>query len=340
VGPHGGSLDDADALNAFRSTLDQLCRLHRLEPRVVVHDLHPGYLSTQFAAEQDLPRMAVQHHHAHVASCAAEHGMPGPFLGIAYDGLGYGDDGTLWGGELLLATYTGYQRLGRFTRAPLPGGEAAVRRPARMALGYLSGAEFAVDPAAAGAFLNRLDPREVAVVGQMVRRRVNAPVASSAGRLFDAVASLLGVCDDVGYEGEAAIALESLAVQAASDSVDLPWRVTEVDGLWVYDCGPTLSAVLTAAADGEPTATIAAAFHRCVVAVTVDLCVRAAERTGVDVVCLSGGCLQNRLLADGLVDGLAHAGLRGYLNRLVPAGDGGISYGQAAIAAARGREGR
>jgi hydrogenase maturation protein HypF len=340
VGPHGGSLDDADALAAFHATLAQLCRLHRFTPEVLAHDLHPGYVSTRYAAGRPArARVGVQHHHAHVVSCAAEHGLTGPFLGVAYDGLGFGDDGTLWGGEVLLASYAGYRRLGRFARAPLPGGEAAVRRPARMALGYLLGGETAVDPAAARGFADRLDPREVAVVARMVERGVNSPVASSAGRLFDAVASLLGVCDDASYEGEAAVMLEAVAGRATGRAVELPWRVTESGGLWVYDCRPTLAAVLDGVRTGGPVADLAAAFHRTIVAVTVELCGRAAERTGVRRVCLSGGCLQNAILATGLVEALERAGLTVYRNRVVPPGDGGISYGQAVVAAARGAEG-
>jgi hydrogenase maturation protein HypF len=336
VGPHGGDLSDADALAAFEDGVAHLSRLHRLIPEVVAHDAHPGYLSTRYARSQfpALPRVAVQHHHAHVVSCAAEHGLTGPFLGVAYDGLGLGDDGTLWGGEVLLATYTGYRRLARFARAPLPGGEAAVRRPARMALGYLYGLE---DTATAlpphPALLDRLRPGEADTVRRMVARRLNSPRASSAGRLFDAVASLLGVCDDAGYEGEAAVMLEALAARSTS-VVELPWRVTGSDGLWVYDCGPTLAAVIDGVAGGTDAADLAAAFHRTVVAVTAALCERAAESTGVRDVCLSGGCLQNGLLAGLLPGALARSGLTAYLNRQVPANDGGISYGQAVIAAA------
>ncbi|GAA1762644.1 carbamoyltransferase HypF [Luedemannella helvata] len=334
VGPHGGSLDDADALAAFTDSLTALCRLHDLVPRVVAHDLHPGYLSTRYAARWTVSeRMPVQHHHAHVVSCAAEHGLDGPFLGVAYDGLGLGDDGTLWGGELLLATYTGYRRLARFGRAPLPGGAAAVRRPARMALGYLAGGEFPVD-ALTAPFVDRLDPAEVAVVRRMVARGVNCPVASSAGRLFDAVSSLLGICDHAGYEGEAAVMLESAAATCGTAASALPWRIATADGLWIYDWSPTVSAVL-GATGRVPVADLAAAFHRTIVEVTVELCVRAAERTKVARVCLSGGCLANQILAAGLTGALADAGLVAYLNHAVPAGDGGISYGQAAVAAAR-----
>ena len=339
VGPHGGSLDDADALAAFHATLGQLCRLHRFTPARVAHDLHPGYLSTRYAMDT-MPashRVAVQHHHAHVVSCAAENGVVGPFIGVAYDGLGLGDDGTLWGGEVLLASYTRYRRLGRFSTAPLPGGEAAIRRPARMALGYLFGAEFPLPFPPPTGLLDRLHPGERETIRRMVARGVNSPRASSAGRLFDAVSSLLGICDNASYEGEAAVMMEAAAASVTSPPAALPWRLTDVDGLWVYDCGRTLAAVLAGAEAGEPAAALAAAFHRTIVAVTVALCERAAERTGVAAVCLSGGCLQNRILATDLLAALAAAGLVGYLNREVPANDGGISYGQAVIAAAQTR---
>ncbi|BCJ49313.1 carbamoyltransferase HypF [Actinoplanes sp. NBRC 14428] len=335
IGPHGGDLGDADALAAFTAAREQLCRLHRFTPELVAHDRHPGYLSTAYAVEA-VPaerRIAVQHHHAHVAACAAENGVEPPFLGVAYDGLGWGDDGTFWGGELLLATYTGYRRLGRFGHAPMPGGAAAVRRPARMALGYLYGGEFAVTGVRPAAALPGTGAEERRVVRRMVERRLNCPQASSAGRLFDAAAALLGLCDDASYEGEAAVLLEAAATTAGSGT-PLPWRLRTAGGLCVYDWGVTLAALAGAYAAGEPVAALAAGFHRTVVDVTTRMCVRAAERTGVSVVCLSGGCLQNGILAAELPAALEAAGLGARLGGEVPAGDGGISYGQAVVAAA------
>jgi hydrogenase maturation protein HypF len=337
IGPHGGSLDDADALTAFQETLAHLCRLHRFTPEFVAHDLHPGYTSTRYATRTTPAdrRIAVQHHHAHVAACAAENNIDGPFIGVAYDGLGLGADGTLWGGEILLASYTGFRRLARFSTAPLPGGEAAVRRPARMALGHLYGSEFGMPPAAAADLLDRIGDRERDAIQRMISRNVNSPRASSAGRLFDTVASLLGICDDAGYEGEAAIMLEAVAAAAPVMPPALPWRLTEVGGLWVYDSAVTLGALLNGAAAGEPVAKLAGAFHSTIVEVTVALCERAATASGVRVVCLSGGCLQNRILAAEVPRALAGAGLDGRLHHEIPAGDGGISYGQAVVAAAR-----
>ena len=354
VAPHNGDLEDLATHRAFTDGLAHLGRLLAIDPEIVVHDLHPEYLSTKFAVANFEParRVAVQHHHAHVASCAAEHGITGPFLGVAYDGLGMGDDGTLWGGEVFLADLTRYRRLARFGRAPLPGGAMAVRKPYRMALGYLFGAEGQGDvpagmglgewSAAAGgagpdhpaaAFLDRLDPREVELVRTQVRRRLNAPVASSAGRLFDAAAALLGIRDVAEYEAQAAIELELAAGDRRATA--LPWGVHRAGGLLVYDPRPTLSALLDGIAAGRSAGSLAAAFHAAIEEVTVALLHEARTRTGVRTVCLSGGVFQNQRLAAGLLRRLAGDGFEPFINRQVPVNDGGVSYGQAAIAAAR-----
>ncbi|MEV7805630.1 carbamoyltransferase HypF [Microbispora sp. NPDC088329] len=348
-GPHIGDLEDADTLEAFETALARLAAVHDIRPRHVAHDLHPAYLSTTLARTlaRRLPPgrlLAVQHHHAHIAAVAAEHGLTGPVLGVAYDGLGLGDDGTFWGGELLLAGYTGYRRLGRFSRAPMPGGAAAVRRPVRMALGYLFGAErFGAGWFGAGAdalpdladgMVRRIPPREAELVLRMITRGINSPTASSAGRLFDAAAALLSLCDDNGFEGEAAMRLEQ-AAEGHPGTAPLAWRVERREGLWVYDAAVTLHDLLTARADGEPGGRIAAAFHATIAAVTALLCERAAQETGVSVVCLSGGVFQNRLLAAQVLRRLERAGFDAYIGERVPVNDGGISYGQAAVGAAR-----
>ncbi|MER7274825.1 carbamoyltransferase HypF [Dactylosporangium sp. NPDC000244] len=341
VGPHTGDLEQQATMEAFTANLARLSRVAGVAPDVVVHDPHPGYLSTQYAAALPVGRrIAVQHHHAHVASCAAEHGVTGRFVGVAYDGLGLGDDGTLWGGEVFVADLVSYRRVARFARAPLPGGGAAVRRPARMALGYLFGGELPDErvPRAADPFLRRLPEREVATVRRMVARGVNCPLASSAGRLFDAVAALLGVRDDATYEGEAAVALEALAAGFPA-APELPWRLTRRDGLLVYDPAPTLLALLEAVRDGVGAGPLAAGFHATIAAVTVALCTDVAARYGLRTVCLSGGVMQNQLLVEAVVGGLSGAGLEPLVNELVPSNDGGISYGQAAVAAARMRGG-
>ena len=349
VAPHNGDLEDLPTHRAFTDGLEHLGRLLALEPEVAAHDLHPEYLSTKYAVAR-FPaerRIAVQHHHAHVASCAAEHGITDPFIGVAYDGLGMGDDGTLWGGEILAADLVGYRRLARFGRAPMPGGALAVKRPWRMALGYLLAAEAlpgddgdgddvhdgAIDPDLAAAFVARLEPREVAVLRTQVARRLNAPLASSAGRLFDAVAALLGLRDVAEYEAQAAIDLEVAA--GARSAPALPARLARADGLLVYDPRPTLRALLEGVAAGRAVGPLAAAFHETIAEVTRELVAAAAAETGLRTVCLSGGVFQNRRLASTLLRRLGRDGFEVFINRRVPVNDGGISYGQAAVAAAR-----
>ena len=250
-----------------------------------------------------------------------------------------GDDGTFWGGEILVADLVGYRRVARFGRAPMPGGALAVRRPWRMALGYLLGAErldgdvAVADPELVASFVDRLDPREVAVVRTQVARSLNAPVASSAGRLFDAAAALLGLRDVAEYEAQAAIDLEIAAGDRRADA--LPWRLGRVDGILVYDPAPTLAALLAGRAAGRRAGPLAAAFHETIAEVTRELVAAAARETGLATVCLSGGVFQNRRLASTLLRRLAGDGFRVLVNRQVPVNDGGISYGQAAIAAAR-----
>jgi hydrogenase maturation protein HypF len=337
LGPHTGDLAGVAAHEAFLASYEHLERLTGIEPVAIAHDLHPGYLSTQWAEAQPVRRIPVQHHHAHVAACAAEHGVRGPFLGVAYDGLGLGDDGTLWGGEILVADLSGYRRVGRFATAPLPGGDAAVRHPSRTALGQLLGGETLGSPHPypwlTRQFTQRLDPVEVAAVRAMVARDVNCPRASSAGRLFDTVAALLGLCDRAGYEGEAAVLLEAAAGEV--HAVPLAHRVVRAQGLWVYDCAPTLTDLLERRREGEPVAQLAAAFHLTLGIVTAELVARALAEGAPRTVCLGGGCFVNRRLLTEVRRRLRAQGLRVLVGGQVPVGDGGISYGQAAVAAAR-----
>ncbi|KUO17685.1 carbamoyltransferase HypF [Streptomyces dysideae] len=337
IGPHNGDLADLPTYDAFTASYEHLKQLTGIEPGVVAHDLHPGYLSTQWAGAQPLRRIPVQHHHAHVAACAAEHGVRGPFLGVAYDGLGLGDDGTLWGGEILVADLRGYRRVGRFATAPLPGGDAAVRHPSRTALGHLLGGETLGSPRPypwlTRPFTDRLDPAESATVHAMIARDVNCPRTSSAGRLFDTVAALLGIAGQVSYEGEAAVLLEAAA--GDEHAVPLAHRVVRARGLWVYDPSPTLADLLERQLAGEPVARLAAAFHLTLALVTAELVARAVAEGAPRTVCLGGGCFVNRRLLTEVKRRLRAQGMRVLVGGQVPVGDGGISYGQAAVAAAR-----
>ena len=347
VAPHIGDLEDLLTYRAFETNLAHLRRLLDIEAAYVAYDLHPAYLSTQYAIRHfpESRRIPVQHHHAHVASVAAEAGLTGEFIGVAFDGLGMGDDGTFWGGEVLVATLASYRRVARFGRARMPGGALAVKKPYRMALGYLLSAEAFgpdgsqgevaewLDPELAGAFLDRLDPREVEVVRVQLARGLNAPIASSAGRLFDAAASLLGIRDVAEYEAQAAVELELLAEEGSLRP--LPYEIVRRDDLLVYDPRPTLRALLEGRASGDSPESLAARFQETIAAVTRQLCGDVRAATGLGTVALSGGVFQNQWLATTLVRRLTNDGFEVHTNRLVPANDGGISYGQAAVAAAR-----
>jgi hydrogenase maturation protein HypF len=330
---HIGDLENAETLRSFVDGVEHFRTLFDVRPDVVAHDLHPEYLSTKYAVElAGVELVGVQHHHAHVASCLADNGETGPVIGVAFDGLGYGTDGTLWGGEFLLADLAGFQRLAHLEPVRMPGGAAAIRQPWRMAAAYLEHA-YAGRPPSRLAVLHRNASRWDDVVA-LVRRRVNAPLTSSAGRLFDAVAALVGIRDAVNYEGQAAIELEQRADRAERGRYPIgtapgtPLRLSGVD------------AVRGAAEDlcrGADPAVVAARFHNGVAAAIVRTCAQLRESTGVDVVALSGGVFQNLLLLDRTVDGLTDAGMRVLVHSRVPPNDGGISLGQAAVAAARDR---
>ena len=368
VAPHTGDLEDLLTHRAFETNLAHLERLLDIEPEYVAHDMHPAYLSTQYAMRHfpESRRIPVQHHHAHVASAAAEAGLTTEFIGVAFDGLGMGDDGTFWGGEVLVATLADYRRVGRFGRAPMAGGALAVKKPYRMALGYLMAAEafeqeasVAASPAGADwldpeltrAFLDRLDPREVEVVRVQLARALNAPIASSAGRLFDAAASLIGIRDVAEYEAQASIELELLAEEGSGGSGrgdapaptarPLPYRIVRSGGpgggasLLVFDPRPTIRGLLEGVAEGVAPGALAARFQATIAAVSRELCGDVRSDTGLGTVVLSGGVFQNQWLATNLVRSLRSDGFEVHTNQQVPANDGGISYGQAAVAAAR-----
>ncbi|WP_254549998.1 carbamoyltransferase HypF [Catellatospora tritici] len=328
---HIGDLENAATYRSYTEGVAHLRRLLGISPELVAHDLHPQYLSTGYAyGLNEVELIGVQHHHAHIASCLAEHGERGPVLGVAFDGLGYGDDGTLWGGEFLVADLTSYTRVGRLAPVPMPGGAAAVRQPWRMALSYLD--SFGELPALP--VVTRHAQRWPAL-RSAVRQGLNCPLTSSAGRLFDAVAALLDLRDEAGYEGQAAIELERAATEDP-DHTGYPARVEEATLLTLHG-GDLVRAALADRLDGVPVPLIAARFHAGLADLIATTCVLARERHGLDTVALSGGVFQNVLLLTGVVDRLAAAGFRVLTHSLVPPNDGGLSLGQAAIAAALDR---
>jgi hydrogenase maturation protein HypF len=322
---HIGDLENYETLKSYVDGIAHFQRLFDIDPTVVAHDLHPEYLSTKHAlAMTGVELVGVQHHHAHIASCLADNGEPGPVIGVAFDGLGYGLDGTIWGGEFLLADLSGFERLAHLAPVPMPGGTAAIRQPWRMAAAYLAAA-YGEDLPADLDVVRRNESRWQPVLA-MARGGVNSPYTSSAGRLFDAVSALLGVRDTINYEGQAAVELEQLADPAERGTY--PARV-----------GDTVAGVdlVAAAAEdlraGVPRPVVAARFHNGVVDAVVRVCVGLRERTGVATVALSGGVFQNLLLLSGCVDHLRDNGFRVLTHSRVPAGDGGVSLGQAVVAA-------
>jgi hydrogenase maturation protein HypF len=327
---HIGDLEHLAAYRSFVQAVGHLCHLTGVTPEAVAHDLHPEYLSTKYAADLDIPTLGVQHHHAHIASCLVDNGFGGRVLGIAYDGLGMGTDGTIWGGEFLVADLAGFTRVGRLRTVPLPGGNQAIREPWRMAVSWL---DAVAGGEAAAEWGRRVDERAPAVLSMVERPETLR--TSSAGRLFDAVAALLGLRARVTYEAQAAIDLEAAAAEVplgetAPYDFDTQHRG---DGLLVLDPGPLVERVVTERDKGTPVEIIAASFHDSLARATAEVATRVARRHSLDTVALSGGVFQNARLTAGVASELQAAGLRVLLHRHVPPNDGGISIGQAAIAA-------
>ncbi len=327
---HIGEVDSVEALDYYRQVLDHLTGIFKIEPEIVVHDQHPGYLTTRLARDLadtcQLERIAVQHHHAHIAACLGEHGQVGPVIGVAFDGTGYGPDGAIWGGEILIAGVNDYERFAHLEYLPLPGGEAAIRRPYRIAWGYLLAATGSIPdvPALAG-----FPAQERQIVAQQVERGINAPPTSSCGRLFDAVSALLGLCPVTTFEAQAAIALE-LAARESDLSRIAPYPF-EIDGEGVIRIGAMLNSIVEDTRSGRSVSDISAAFHRTLAAIIVEAADLAREKTGLDTAALSGGVFQNRLLLRLAREGLRSAGFEVLTHRQVPANDGGLSLGQAVI---------
>jgi hydrogenase maturation protein HypF len=323
---HIGDLTTEEAMASFGSALDRYERLFGLQPELVAHDLHPDFLSSRFARELSVPTVAVQHHHAHIASVMAEHGLEGRVIGVAFDGLGLGTDGTAWGGEFLVCDAATADRAGHLRTVSLPGGDAAVRHPWRMALAH------ADDAGVADEALTLLEvPADQA---DLVLRQVRSPDAatrtSSVGRLFDAVAALAGLVDVATYEGHPAMLLEQVAEGGATR--EYGFDVGFEDGTIVVDARPIVGAVVRDLLRSRPRGEVAGRFHRTMTAATFEVCRAIRGATGLGRVCLSGGVFNNDLLTSDLVARLETAGFETYLPKEAPAGDGGIALGQVLVA--------
>lgn len=330
---HIGDLENYETMQFLQETQTLLKHLFRVSPRAIAYDLHPNYWSTRLALADSVPtKIGVQHHHAHIASCMAENHLSGPVIGVAFDGTGFGTDGKIWGGEFLVADFAGFIRRAHLRYVPLPGGDAAIRQPWRMALSYLRDAFGPHIPTELLRFPG-VTSRQIELVDTILRKRVQTFDTSSCGRLFDAVAAILGLASEVTFEGQAAIALETSAIRAKSVSPNhAPYDFTLVDGdPMVLDLRPTVQAIASEIAR-HPADEIAARFHHTLAAAIGMTCCRIRETDGLDRVCLSGGTFQNHFLLESTIIGLRRNGFAVFLHAQVPANDGGIALGQAVIA--------
>ena len=339
VSHHVGDLEHAATHEAFREGITHFERLFAVDPQLVVHDLHPGYLSTAYALERcEIETLAVQHHHAHLAACLAEHGVTEPAVGAIYDGTGYGPDGTVWGGELLAGDLSGFARAGSLWPVRLPGGVQAIRQPWRMACAWLAealGSEAEQPPPLPRHLTGRVDPGRWAAIARLGTKASVSPVTSSMGRLFDAVGALCGLAAEVTYEGQAAVGLEAAAWRA-------PTAERHGPGPYALSFGADgrldpRAAVRALAADlqrGVTPEVVSARFHAAVAAATAEAVDALAAARGLGTAVLSGGVFQNRLLLETVATRLQRAGLRVLVPERLPPNDGGISFGQAAVAAA------
>jgi len=331
---HVGDLKNVAALASLRQAVGHLKGILDAGPERIACDLHPAYMSTRHAQELGPPVTAVQHRHAHIASCLAENGKAGPVIGVAFDGTGYGTDGAVWGGEFLVADLAGFRRAGHLEYVPLPGGDRAAEGPCRMALAYLHAIRERKALDLSLPVLRRMGRTKAGTLIEIIEKGADSPPTSSAGRLFDAAASLIGLRDRNTYEGQAACELEGIADPDEKGSY--PCRVVDNGDALIVVAQDIIAGVVDDLAAGASSEVCAARFHNSVLDATVDVVSHLREETGLREVALSGGVWQNARLLAGAIERLTARGFTTYTHRLVPANDGGISLGQAVVAAAGG----
>lgn len=328
---HIGDLENLETLRFFEETLRNLQSVYQVNPCLVAHDLHPDYLSTRWALARPEPKIAVQHHHAHVASCMAEYNLTGPVIGVAFDGAGFGADGQIWGGEFLVCDYLSFERWAHLRYVPLPGGDQAARQGWRMAASHLRDA--------LGADYRQLDlpcwQAAPSATWNVIDRLIARPslATSSCGRLFDAVSAICGISTESSYEGESAMLLEAAAAVAGDGTYDFPIDLQTTP--WTIDTRPSIRRIAREIPDGRPPGMVARCFHDSVARMIESVCSRIRERNGVERVCLSGGTFQNQTLLTASAALLRAGGFEVFLHARVPPNDGGLSLGQAVIAAAQ-----
>jgi len=327
VSQHIGELMNLETYRSLEQTAAKLCGMLKVEPTLAACDMHPGYPSTRFAESLGLPVVRVQHHHAHIAACMAEDGLHERVIGVAFDGTGYGEDGHTWGGEVLVADRSGYERVGHLAYMKMPGGDAAVKHPGRMALGAL----FPLLGRDAARAVPWMDEAETEAVLELLERGVNTPLTAGMGRLFDAASALLGVCTRATFEGQPAIELEGIADPNAEGSY--PVELIEKNGQLEVDGATILAAACEDRDSRVAVPTIAGRFHNTIVGLLLEYARAVRDRTGLRHVCLSGGCFQNALLLERSVLRLAEEEFVVHRHRLVPPNDGCVALGQMVVAA-------
>lgn len=336
---HIGDLENYETMQFFQETLAHLQHIFRVSPQAVAHDLHPGYWSTRMALASPIQRKyAVQHHHAHIASCMAENHLDGQVIGIAFDGTGFGTDGKIWGGEILVASFVEFTRRAHLRYVPLPGGDAAVRQPWRMALSYVRDAFGTRIPPSLTRFPS-VTPKQIDLVDAMLARSIHTIETSSCGRLFDAVAALLGLGAEITFEGQAAIALETAAARSGQSFAPNKYAFDieapqSSGGPAILDFRESIRAIATDVAHHRPIEEIAAKFHNTLAAAIVEVCLQIRKSDGLDRICLSGGTFQNVFLLERTIGLLRRHNFTVFLHTQVPANDGGIALGQAVVASA------
>jgi hydrogenase maturation protein HypF len=329
---HIGDMENVETEESFEQGIGHLSHIFRVEPEIIAYDLHPNYFTTDYARRSTLnvPRVGVQHHHAHIASCMADnHLEERRLIGLSFDGTGYGTDGAIWGGEALLASYADFDRFAHLEYLPLPGGDAATRSPWRIAAGYAHSLGIDVDDLP---FLQNIDKQALRILRQQIDKQLNSPLTSSMGRLFDAVASFIGIRNEVTYEAQAAIEMEVLSKPFVSSAKPYPYVIEQTKNGRLIGLKDLLSAIVQDVRANESVGRIGARFHQTVAQIAVDICRQARVITELNEVAFSGGVWQNQILLDLARDGLLNEDFVVYFHQQVPSNDGGLALGQAVIA--------
>jgi hydrogenase maturation protein HypF len=322
---HIGDMENVETYESFEQGVRHLSHLFRVKPEIIAYDLHPNYFTTKYAKKLDVPRIGVQHHHAHIASCMADNHLDDRrLIGLSFDGTGYGTDGAIWGGEVLLASYLDFERFAHLEYLPLPGGDSAIRHPWRIAAAYTHALGIDIDGLQ---FQQDIDHQAINIVRQQIDKQINTPVTSSMGRLFDAVASLIGIRNDVTYEAQAAIEMEVLSRPFVPRAKAYPYSMDKT--IRVKDM---LNAIVQDIRNEELIGMIGARFHKTIAHIAIDICKRARTKTSLNEVALSGGVWQNQILLDLVRSGLEKQGFIVYFHKQVPTNDGGLALGQVVIA--------